>query len=272
MDAISTKLEQNSENLNQNYDCSHGTIIQLKMVMLAVSMLLKCVAELQQQCMIYAEVSFINKFFNEHIFRMLSFRRLVQFSSICLNSMENLSSANETFIEIVCTCLNHILRTQATFNESNNFFTTEESHDFFNRLLSILYEIVRKNLVGQVFLEKNQLKTILNERTKTDINDTTGADLSYAKAIFLSVFVENSFNTTPKTYENVNQTNSFKEAVLSLVVATLRSESYYFFAVTPREIINSFDWQHDANGNITFQSVPIDCLNEIEIVEKFLKR
>ncbi|XP_031632927.1 huntingtin [Contarinia nasturtii] len=272
MDVIFAKLEQNSENLNATQTTDHDTIIQLKEVMTAVSVLLECLAELQQQCMIYAEVSFVNKFLDEHMFRMLSFQRLVRFSSICLNSIEHLP-VNETFLEIACNCINHILRTQATFNESNNFFATNESHDFFNRLLTILYEIIRKNFASQLFLEKNQLKTILNERTQTDFNKTDTADLSYARAIFLGVFVENCFDPKEeKTQQNANQLNTFKDTVLSLTVATLRSESFYFYAVTPREIINSFDWQQSANQTTTFQSVPIDCLNEIEIVEKFLKR
>lgn len=280
MDSIFTTFDQNIENPNAHQNIlSNCVTIELKEVMVTVTTLLNCTAELQQQCMIYVEVSFIDKFLSEHIFRLLSFERLVQLSSVCLSFIENSHTDGnvmcENVLQIACTCLSDILKIQAIFNESNNFYITQESHSFFNRLLAVLYEIVKNILASKSFLEKNQLKQIISQRNQTDRNDAA-AELSYAKAIFLGVFVECCYNNVqPDGNElpiDLNKLNSFKDAVLSLIIATLRSDSFYFFAITPREIINSFDWQHNPNRTITFQSVPIDCLNEIDIVEKFLKR
>lgn len=281
MDIIIAKYEKNHANPNvtQSINGNHE-ITGLEQVMHSVSVLLECATELQQQCMIYVEVSFINRFFTEHIFRVLSFQQLVQFTWICLNFIENSNAceneANVEHLTMTCTCLTHILKSLAIFNESNNFFTTEASLNFFDRLLVALYDIVRKYLASKSILEKCELKTILCERSHTDSIDAA-AELSYAKAIFLGVFVESCFNKSDSRKKNIisvsKYSNSFKEAVLSLIISTMRSDSFYFFAITPRDIINSFDWQHNSrNKTITFQSVPIDCLNEIEIVEKFLKR
>lgn len=276
MDAFFAKHDGNSENPDANLSitCDH----ELKPLMLSLCVLLECATELQQQCMIYVEVSFINRFFTEHIFRTLNFQRLVQFSWICLNVIEN-GSKSETsvdYLTVTCECLNHILKTHAIFNESNNFFITDDSHKFFNRLLIALYDIVQQKLANQSILEKCQLKSIFNERNQSDTTDAA-TELCYAKAVFLGVFVESCFNEIDsretRMMTDYKHLNSFKETVLSLVVSTLRSDSFYFFAITPREIINSFDWQRSSlNKTITFQSVPIDCLNEIEVVEKFLKR
>lgn len=282
MDGIFAGLDQNSE----NPDVSQGTALNhvttdIKDVMVSLCTFLKCTLTLQQQCMIYAEVSVINKFLSEQIFRKLDFQRLVQFSLACLSLIENLCT-NECvpiFEDLIsaCDCLAQIIRIQAIFNDSRSYFDTDESHGFFNRLLLILYEIVRKHLASKSFLEMNQLQTILDEQNQTDKIETDAA-LSYAKAIFVSVFVESSFHKNGaydvNIYSDENYLNSFREMILLLIIDTMRSESFYFFAVTPREIINSFEWQHNQSSNrtITFQSVPIDCLNEIEIVEKFLKR
>lgn len=277
MDAIFVQHDQNYENpdnANQSFTCNQNTV-ELKQIMLTVSVLLECVAELQHQCMIYVEVSFINRFFVEHIFRVLGLQRLVQFAWICLNVIE--SDGNVEYLSVSCACLNHILRTQAIFNESNTFFISDESCTFFNRLLLALYEVVRTNLATKSMLERNRLKSIFSEQSRNSDKVDAVAELSYAKAVFLGVFVESCYNANDsaqtKLTTDSNHLNSFKETVLSLITSTLRSNSFYFFAITPREIINSFEWQHDSsNKTITFQSVPIDCLNEIEIVEKFLKR
>lgn len=275
MDNIFSKLDQNIENPDTNQNPIRVKN-ELNEVMSSVCVLLKYVTELQQQCMIYVEVTFINKFLNEQIFQILDFQRLIQLSLVCLNFIENIQlNENETYLEdltLACICLTHMLRIQAIFNESN-YYASSESHSFFDRLLTVLYEVVRQNLASELFLEKNQLKTIINERNQVDVNKTD-AELSYAKAVFLGVFVESCFDSNGQKISGENpHLNSIQENVLSLIIATLRSDSFYFFAVTPREIINSFEWQYNpVNKTITFQSVPIDCLNEIEIVEKFLKR
>lgn len=281
MDTIFAKHDQNIEIPDADQSgMSNRDTNELKQVLVSVSVLLECAAELQQQCMIYVEVSFINRFFTEHIFRVLNFQRLVQFSWTCLNFIENsIANENEKSVEhltISCTCLTQILKSLSIFNESSNFFTTDASHTFFNRLLVVLYEVVQKYLANESILEKCQLKSILSDRCQADKIDAT-AELSYAKAIFLGVFVESNFNKDglkeTKSTVGSNNLNSFQEIVLTLIISTMRSDSFYFFAITPREIINSFDWQQNSpNKTITFQSVPIDCLNEMEIVEKFLKR
>lgn len=281
MDGIITKLDQNSENpdIEQSAGLDHATR-SMRETMTALCIFLKNILQLQQQCMIYVEVSSVNKFLSEHLFQKLDFQRLVQFSFACLNFIETTQS-NDNIQSIddltkACDCLAQIIRIQSTFNESNNYFNTDESHDFFDRLLLCLYELVRKNLVTESFLEKNQLNMILNGQTQTDEIETT-AQLYYAKAVFLGAYVESYFDMSDiikcGASKDIGHLNSFKEIILSLTIATMRNESFYFFAVTPREIINTSDWQHNpSNRKITFQSVPIDYLNEFEIVEKFLKR
>lgn len=270
MDTIISKSDRNSEN-----DAENQYARDMRNTMTALCVFLKNIFRLQQECMIYVEVSFINKFITEQMLRKLDdAHRLIQFAWACLNFIENSYSIENIMItvdlSIACDCLAQILRIQSTFNESDNFFKSNESSDFFNRLLSSLYEIVRKHLASESFLEKNQLQLILSEPNQIQ--------LCYVKAIFLGAFVESQFNDSIIANANCSKNNeclnSFKERILSLVIATMRYDTFYIFAVTPREIINSIDWLQSSSSNrtITFQSVPIDCLNEIEIVEKFLKR
>lgn len=270
IDEIFDKSAVGDENEQQQPTATHN-YCDLKEITLAMRNLLKCILNLQLECMIYVEVASVNRFINEHIFRRLNFDRLIQFAVACLDFIEcSHLNMNIDDLTVACDCLSQIIRINFIFNESDNYFNTEKCQQFFNRLLVTLYEIVRQHVASQSFLEKNQLKSLLHKQDENQAE--TSAQLLHAKAIFLGAFVENSFET-----DNTNHgcnSNSFEETLRSLIVVTMQSDLFYFFAVTPREIINSFQWQCDSASNqaITFQSVPIDCLNEIEVVEKFLKR
>lgn len=277
MNGIIAKLDENSENVNIDQAVAQNrNTCEIRETMTALCIFSKYVLQLQQQCMIYVEVSFVNKFLNDHLFQKLDFQRMVQFSLVCLNFIEctQSSDSNQKIDDLTtaCQCLAKIMRIQFTFNESNNYFNTDDSHGFFNRLLPCLYDLVREHLAAESFLEKNQLNIILNEQNQTNESETT-AQLCYAKAIFLGAYVESNFVTTESmkygATKDIGHWSPFKDIILSLIITTMRNESFYFFAVTPREIVHSFDWQHK---KITFQSVPIDYLNEFDIVEKFLKR
>lgn len=223
MDGIISKLDQNSENpdIEQSAGLDHATR-SMRETMTALCIFLKNILQLQQQCMIYVEVSSVNKFLSEHLFQKLDFQRLVQFSFACLNFIEttqsndNIQSIDD--LTMACDCLAQIIRIQSTFNESNNYFNTDESHDFFDRLLLCLYELVRKNLVTESFLEKNQLNMILNGQTQTDEIETT-AQLCYAKAVFLGAYVESNFDVSDiikcGASKDIGHLNSFKEIILN---------------------------------------------------------
>lgn len=260
--------EQQQQHLSTTTTRNH---CELKEITLAMRKLLKCILNLQLECMVYVDVGSVNKFLNEQIFQRLNFERLTQFAVACLDFVEySHLHLNIDNLTIACDCLTQIIRINFIFNESNNYFNTDMCHEFLKRLLVTLYGIVREHFVSHSLLEKNRLKCSLNKQN--DNQAETSAQMLHAKAIFLGAFVENSFDAN-----NINHScssSSFEGTLRSLIVVVMQSNLFYFFAVTPREIINSFEWQSDSptNQTITFQSVPIDCLNEIDIVEKFLKR
>lgn len=246
-------------------------------IMVGLRTLLKCIVNLQLECMIYVEVGSINKFINEHIIRRLNFDRLIRFALVSLDLIEK-QHANERIMNVddltvTCDALTHIIRINSIFNESDNYFNTDKCHRFFSRLLFQLYEIVRQHLASHSFLEKHQLAALLSKQNADQTNTTT--QTLHARAIFLGAFIEQSSNTNRTFNHGTSHLHSFETAIRALVVATMRCDLFYFFAITPCEIINAFEWQCEpssSNQTITFQSMPIDCLNEIEIVEKFLKR
>lgn len=67
---------------------------------------------------------------------------------------------------------------------------------------------------------------------------------------------------------------SFQSLLISLAIAALRIDVYYFFGVTPYEVLANFEW--DLSGNHQqlhrLPSLPIDYLNDVEIVVKFVRR
>lgn len=276
VDNVFDKSAQATSDVNeqQQHLTTARNYCELKEITLALRNLLACILNLQLECMVYVDVASVNKFINEHIFRRLNFERLTQFAAACLDFVER-SHLNMNYddLTIACDCLIQIIRVNFIFNEPDNYFNTVKCHEFFNRLLVTLYEIVRQHVASHSFLEKNQLKLLLNKQNGNQAE--TSAQMLHAKAIFLGAFVEHSFDANSTNHTNHGcSSHSFGETLRSLIVVTMQSDLFYFFAVTPREIINSFEWQSDSSANqtITFQSVPIDCLNEIDIVEKFLKR
>lgn len=62
--------------------------------------------------------------------------------------------------------------------------------------------------------------------------------------------------------------------ILSLAVTVLRFDAFHFLAVTPYEILvnNGLDPQALNTSNNRLPSIPIECLNDAEIAEKFVKR
>lgn len=280
MDNIFDITAPTNENDNQQSAITHYR--ELKEIIAPLRNLLRCILSLQLECMIYVEVTAVKKFMNEHIFQRMNFQRLIKFASICLDFV-GIARNNDTItmniddLTIACDCLTQIIRMNFIFNESNNYFSSDKCHDFFNQLLETMYDIVYQHMASQTFLGKNQLEQLLNKYGENEAQTT--AHMQHAKAIFLGLFVENSLDTKSMNHsctpnDEISHLNSFEETLLSLIITTMRSDLFYFFAVTPREIINSFEWQCNSSSSqtITFQSVPIDCLNEIEIVEKFLKR
>lgn len=66
-----------------------------------------------------------------------------------------------------------------------------------------------------------------------------------------------------------------QDILVPMMIETLRTKFFYFFAVTPYEIIQTFDWYSDlqtSNKLNHLPSIPIDYLNEADNVEKFVRR
>lgn len=65
---------------------------------------------------------------------------------------------------------------------------------------------------------------------------------------------------------------STQKILSSIAVSILRTDLLYFFAITPHEILANYDIDlRDAKLN-RLPSIPIEYLNDVDIVEKFVKR
>lgn len=69
--------------------------------------------------------------------------------------------------------------------------------------------------------------------------------------------------------------SKLQDILFSLTIAVLRNDLYYFFAITPYEILHNYDLNlkdHFEYKLNRVPSIPIDYLNEADMVEKFVKR
>lgn len=193
LEDIYFKLYENNENPN-TYE-SHKTSsitpdirIDLKKVMPCVQIFLKEIMSLEMECLIYVEATAIRKFIDEHFFRMISFERLTQFAFVCLNFLEHFDETPESSLMFTASdCLLQILRTQASFNETDNQF----DNSFYISLLNVCYLMADRFLASKLFIHKNQLNTIVNQLKVSNKLETS--EEYYAMAIFLAKFIECAF-------------------------------------------------------------------------------
>lgn len=59
---------------------------------------------------------------------------------------------------------------------------------------------------------------------------------------------------------------------MSLAISILRTDQLYFYAITPDEILTHYHIDTSDAKLDRLPSIPIEYLNDIEIVEHFVKR
>lgn len=309
MSSLSAKIHDNNQTDDkllhktcQIFDCF---VPNLKEIMISLTKLLKCIEKLEQECLIYIEAQAIKKFLDEHFFRELNYERLMQFAVLCLNFIEQSlpikDGVNLADIAITCDCLTAILNLQTVKAENANESHSRELNSMYEALLDVSYQLVGRYLFSDSFMAKNQLSKTVEQQNRTQRADEQ-TELLYAKSIVLGKFIEichsdNRSERIPILTANTEylsvlrvslklfflfygENNRFltyfeQEPLLTLTITVLRHETFYFFAVTPHEIVKSFQWKLNVDSHskkYVLPSIPIDYLNEAEIIEKFVRR
>lgn len=262
---------------------------------------LKNIVDLLSACLVYVEAASIQKFFIDNFFGVIHFERLVQLSFVCLNYINKslTESRSNSLDDVLCAsdCIVQIINVHALFIQSDNYYTGDKCDKFFEALVDVSYRLVYDHLAERLLIQRNSLASIVEHQNRANrFSDET--EMLYAKAIFLGKFIEQHANVKCEQPSQSPQTstvrlfyaiflelsecyfffvfsNHFQRIIVSLVIAALRNDAFYFFGVTPHEIVQSFDWQ--LNGDVTnklnrLPCIPIDCLNEAEVIERFVCR
>lgn len=142
-------------------------------------------------------------------------------------------------------------------------------------IISVTYDLIRTFIASKNFLNTFELKQIIEKqsRSKRDDND---CELKYAKAIFIGKFVEENYSKND-LINGIDSLNviQFKDSLISLSISVLRIDYLYFFATTPYEVVAGFDWnlsETKLSKPMRLPMMPIDYLNEAEIIDKFVRR
>lgn len=178
---------------------------------------LKELMTLEEECLIYAEASAVYKFFNEHIFNMISFERLIDFGSVCAKFIEQLISQNSTFVKALQNsydCLLQIMKVRSRFEEYKNLYSNTR-----NLAINVLNSCCA--LVEHSFENnKNEMDKIIQVIKIS--NNFKISENHYAKAIYLAKFVECIFPCT------LNKLRELSIDLCDIVLIKVLSFLHYF--------------------------------------------
>ncbi|KAJ6637731.1 Huntingtin [Pseudolycoriella hygida] len=214
------------------------------------------VDELEHTCLAFIELKSIEKFFKQNILKEEMFETFVKFATICTlyvdHVLEHESIARHD-IEISLRCADLILRQKLLWNVIN-------SSDVFSKhielVINVLYKTVNINFGNTKLMSRFEIESM-------DINRTSDCD---KKAIFLAKFVE-------IRSKNERKNNFFKleDVITSLIVSVLRTNKFYVFAIAPIEVLRC-DLDIEKSKLTAVPSIPIEYLNEADVLELFIKR
>lgn len=270
----------------------------------ALTTFLRCIERSECECLVYVEAQFVERFIGKHLLRHTDFDAFVRFVCVCLNHVDGILKNHTNDLDRVndvrnlCECINVVLQERHIVAEINNNLAKYET--LTNALVPTVYEVLKRFLASATFMQTYGLEHLMEYQRRRQRCEDTQTEMKYAMAIFIGKFVECCYavgdgESSTKLTSNVHHLVKFKvgrnklanilllqmtpnhfsfqNLLFSLAISALRIDVYYFFAVTPYEVLQNFDWDLSTHRQTNrLPSLPIDHLNDVEIVEKFVRR
>lgn len=236
--------------------------------------LLNWIERLELAALIYIDAQFVEKFIAMNFLRTENCETIIQFAIGCMRIMqERLSKTNRNEILILCKFIATALRMRQI--ESSIQENIDKYVELEDLLVAVTYDSIKTFIATEHYLNSFQLNQIIDKQCRSKREDDD-LELKYAKAIFIAKFVEENYSkeNLSNAIDSVDAIQ-FKDTLLSLSISILRIDYLYFFAITPFEVITSFDWnlsQTKRSKPMRLPMMPIDYLNEAEIIDKFVRR
>lgn len=271
----------------------------------ALTTMLKCIEQTEYECLVYVEAQFVEKFIGKHLLRHTDFDVFVRFVCVCLTRIKKISENQSNDLNrtndvlCICKCIDAVLRQRHIVAEVNN--NLMKFGALRNVLVPTVYRVLKEYLASETFSQTYALDHLIEQQRHRQHCEDRETELKYAMAIFIGKFVEccygvddgsNStmltsnvhhvvkFKVRRRPYSTIisqsklmNNIFHFQDLLVSLAISALRIDVFYFFAVTPYEVLRNFDWDLSNHRRTNrMPSIPIDYLNDGDIVEKFVRR
>lgn len=245
----------------------------------ALASFLAWIERMESVALTYIDAKCVEKFITMHFLRSENCEHVIRFVICCLKRAEELLRTEKprghwNEIRELCRCVSTALRARRI--ESSVQENMENYAGLENLLISVTYDSIKCFLADESFLNAFHLDQIVEKQCRLNREDES-SELKYAKAIFIAKFVEANYSREDSTSGAIDPlfVVQFRETLLSLSISILRIDYLYFFAITPFEVVAGFDWdlaETRKSKPIRLPMMPIDYLNEAEIIDKFVRR
>lgn len=248
--------EKNDLEIQQLIEMEGGDTDMYKNIVKALIAFLECLDKLEHTCLTFIELKLIEKYFKQNLLKEEMFETLVKFGTICLLHVANLLAnvhMTRYDIEISFKCADLIFKNKCLWTTINN---SEKYFKHVEVMVNVLYKTIKVHIDKTNIMSKFEIENL-------GINTTNDID---RKAVFLAKFVE-----IRSQKEDLCGYFKLEEIVIGVIISVLRTNQFYVFAIAPIEILR-FDLDISKSKLTAVPSIPIEYLNEAEILQLFVKR
>lgn len=240
--SIINDIELICKTINRN-TVDHFITKDVKETANAVFVLMNCIDRLENQCLIYVEAQFVEKFFRDNLLKASHFDRFISLSNACLlcaqSNLRKFSIGKETDVDIlddillVCKCVDAVLRQRHIIGEININLMDQNQDQFIELLVDVVYNLIAHFLASKNFIRKYSLKHVMSQQNRRNKQDTE-TETKYAKAIFIGKFIECYYSSANDENIKFLTSNTFHLIRMKVIIYS------YYCLLAPSLIIIEF--------------------------------
>lgn len=233
----------------------------------AVIVLIKNLMSLEELCLIYVDAKHVEKFINDNLLKMSYIQSFIKISTICLERIDrrtfNSKHFNLTEAHLYLSYCKQILSYRCIWNEFNN------ANEEYN-MTKELYIKVIFNYFNMLLKNSKMIREYINPTLFNDLDIDIGKKHLYLSLIFVGRYFDN-----PDSKNHANREYGYLldilEPIEKLAVLVMKINDFYLFAITPYDALLNYDKTLLTTSN-KLPSIPIDYLNDVDILQKFVRR
>lgn len=160
----------------------------------ALTALLGCTERAENECLVYVEAPFVEKFIGRHLLRQTDYTTFVRLACVCLNRANEIMRDPEEDSDCVrrlrslCECVNAVLQQRHIVADVNS--NLDKYGALTDILVPTVYEVLKRFLAGATFMHTYGVEHLMELQRHRQRCEDTETERKYAMAIFIGKFVE----------------------------------------------------------------------------------